>query len=88
MHVPNDVFKLLTDTWNGILAERDDLRAEVETLRAGIEVLQHREAERIRFASLSRREQKRITNERLGEVYDQLTQLLNEPSAEAMPVER
>jgi predicted nuclease with TOPRIM domain len=87
MLVPNDVFKLLTETWNGILAERDALRTEVETLRAEIETLRQRETERIRFASLPFRQQRRITSERLSDLYDRLTQLLNESIDQPMPVD-
>jgi hypothetical protein len=75
MMVPNDVFKLLTETWNEILAERDVLRREVAALRVEVDTLRQRDAERLQYAGLSRREQRQVVDE----VFDRIIQLLETP---------
>jgi hypothetical protein len=88
MIVHNDVLDLVTETLKGLIAERDALRFTVDTLRLEVDALQKREAERIRFQGLSRREQRQHQLQVLSEMLDQLTQLQNEVRAELMPVER
>jgi hypothetical protein len=85
MMIPNDMVQFLIEAWDEKVAR---LEAERDALRIEVDALRQREAERIRFAGLSLREQKRVTSERLSDLFDQLAQLQHETRAALMPVER
>jgi hypothetical protein len=85
MNVPNEIFKFLTEAWDEkvarLEAERDALRFTVDTLQLEVDALQKREAERLRFQGLSRREQRQHQLHVLSDLLGQLAQLQNETRA-------